>query len=373
VPRKVIDLPLKVEWLSILSPDGQVDKDLEPKLPDHDLRKLYKTMLQTRRLDERCLHLQRQGRIGTYGPCKGQEAIPLGVAYCLRKEDWLVPSYRELSAFLWRGWSIWQYIAWWGGHEKGNEVPPGINDLPIAVPIASQCQHAMGIAWGGKLRKDNTVCACFVGDGGTSQGDFHEALNFASVFKVPLVMVIQNNHWAISVPRSKQTGSQTLAQKALAYGMSALQVDGNDILAVVVAARELIEKARAGQGPQLMECVTYRLGMHTTADDPKKYRSEEEVKAWEKKDPLPRFRQYLRSRNLLDDKIEQLLEEEIRKELDRGVAEYERYQYDPYEFLRHMFAEPTPDLQRQEAEMRASLENGKPQPAPPRSAVTSDR
>ncbi len=364
MPRKKIDIPLTVEWLSVLSEDGTLDTSVEPKIPDADLRKLYKTMLLTRRLDERCLGMQRQGRIGTYGPCTGQEATALGMAYCLRKEDWLAPTYRELAAYLYRGWPVGTYLLWWGGHEAGSVVPAGVNDLPICVPIGSQCQYGMGIAWGCKLRKDSTVCAAFIGDGGTSQGDFHEALNFATVFQVPLVLMIQNNHWAISVPREKQAACQTLAQRAISYGMNALQIDGNDILAVIAACREAIEKARTGGGPQLIEAITYRLKMHTTADDPKKYRSEDVVKQWEKRDPLPRFRRYLYDKQLLDEKIEAVMEEEVKKLIDEGVAVYENHRHDKFEFLHHMYAEQTPDLARQEAELRDYLENGKPAPLP---------
>jgi len=351
-----VKLDHRIEKLSVLAPDGAVDAKLEPKLPSDDWIKLYKTMLQTRRLDERCLQMQRQGRIGTYGPCKGQEATPLGFAYALKKSDWFVPSYRELSAFLWRGWDIGRYMLWWGGHEEGSRIPEGVNDLPICVPIASQCQYAMGIAWGCKLRKDDTVCVCFVGDGGTSQGDFHEAMNFATVYKVPLVMVIQNNHWAISLPREKQTASATLAQKAVAYGLDGLQIDGNDILAALVAAREAIDKARAGGGPSLIEAITYRLSMHTTADDPKKYRSEAEVKEWEARDPLPRFRNYLLKKKILTETIEAELEKEIRAGLDESTRYYESYESNPYDMFHYMYAEPTPELRRQEAELRAHLE-----------------
>jgi pyruvate dehydrogenase E1 component alpha subunit len=364
VPRTPITVENKVEWLRILDQDGKVDPDLEPDIPEADLRKLYSFMLKTRRLDERCLRMQRQGRIGTYGPIKGQEATPLGFAYAMKPEDWLVPSYRELAAYLWRGWPVGKYMVWWGGHEYGSAVPEGINDLPICVPIASQCQYAMGIAWGCKLRKDNTVCVCFVGDGGTSQGDFHEALNYASVYQVPLVIVIQNNHWAISVPRRKQSHSPTLAQKALAYGMDALQIDGNDILAVVSAAREAIDKARSGGGPVLIEAITYRLLMHTTADDPRKYREEDEVKRWEARDPLIRFRTYLCDKGLLDEKIEQVIEEEIKKELDEGVEFYETFDFDKYEFFEHMYAEPTPELQQQRAALKKHLEAEQDESAP---------
>jgi TPP-dependent pyruvate/acetoin dehydrogenase alpha subunit len=287
------------------------------------------------------------------------------VAYALREEDWLVPSYRELPAYLWRGWPMERHMLWWGGNETGSKTPDGVNDLPLCVPIASQCQYAMGIAWGCKLRNDNTVCVCFVGDGGTSQGDFHEAMNFATVYNVPLVMIVQNNHWAISLPRHKQTASQTIAQKAIAYGLDALQIDGNDVLSVIVAAREAVEKARTGGGPALIEAITYRLAMHTTADDPRKYRSEEEVAEWEARDPLPRFRDYLRSRKLLDEQAESMIEKEIRDEIDQAVERYEKHHDDPYDLFKYMYEEMTPELERQMAELKEHLG----EPAPPAAAT----
>lgn len=364
MPRDSIPITSKLEKLSILAPDGTVDKKLDPRLPDSDLRKLYKYMLFARILDERCLHLQRQGRMGTYGPCRGQEAVGTAVAYCLTADDWLVPSYRELPAFLWRGWPLDRYLLWWGGHEIGSCIPEGVNDLPICVPIASQCQYAAGIAWGMKLRKHKHVVACFCGDGGTSEGDFHESLNWASVFKVPLVMVVQNNHWAISVPLRRQMACQTIAQRAVAYGMDAMQVDGNDVLAVVTAVKEAVEKARAGGGPSLIEAVTYRVWMHTTADDPKKYRSQEEVAAWEAKDPIARFRTYLKDRKLLTETVEREIEQEIREEIDSAIKAYETYRHDPYEFFHYMYSEMTPELKKQLAELRDYLENASGSGAP---------
>ncbi|MFQ6048254.1 MAG: pyruvate dehydrogenase (acetyl-transferring) E1 component subunit alpha [Phycisphaerae bacterium] len=360
MPREQIQIPCRVESLSILSADGTLDRQLEPSIDDADLVRLYRMMLAARRFDQRCLHLQRQGRIGTYGPCKGQEATPLGVAYRLREDDWLVPSYRELSAHLWRGWPMERILCYWGGHELGCAVPEGINDLPFCVPIASQCQHARGIAWGCKLRKDHSVCACFVGEGGTSQGDFHEAMNFATVYKVPLVMIVQNNHWAISLPRCKQTASQTIAQKAVAYGIDGLQIDGNDLLAVITAAGEAIEKARSGGGPTLIEAVTYRLAMHTTADDPKKYRSDQEVAEWEARDPLPRFAGYLRGKKLLDETTEATIEEGVRAEIDRAIEIYETYRPDPHDLFKFTYEEMTPELRRQMAEVRTHMEGTAP-------------
>jgi pyruvate dehydrogenase E1 component alpha subunit len=355
VPRETIHLSCRVETLSVLAPDGQVDAALEPVIPDGDLLKLYKTMLLARRLDERCLLLQRQGRMGTYGPSKGQEAASLGPAYVLRPDDWLVPSFREYAAVLWRGWPPQNWMLMWGGFEAGNIVPEGINDLPIAVPIATQCQYGMGIAWGCKLRGNGGVCVTFCGDGATSEGDFHEALNFAGVYGLPLVMVVENNGWAISLPRSAQTASKTLAQKALAYGFDGLQVDGNDILGMIVATTEAVEKARSGGGPTLIEAVTYRLMMHTTADDPKKYRSEAEVKEWEARDPLLRFATYLRNKKLLSAGVEKVIDEEIAGQIEAGTRAYEACRTDPVKFFEYMCAEMTPELRAQQAELKEYL------------------
>jgi pyruvate dehydrogenase E1 component alpha subunit len=367
VPREELKIARRVESLSVLAADGKVDEELEPHLEPTELRRLYKTMLASRRLDERCLMLQRQGRMGTYGPSKGQEAASLGVAQVLTAEDWFVPSFRETAGLLWRGWPMHTWMLFWGGHEAGNRVPDAVNDLPTCVPIASQCQYGMGIAWGCKLRGAQHVCAAFCGDGGTSEGDFHEAMNFAGVYSLPLVMVVQNNHWAISIPRSKQTASQTIAQKAIAYGMDGIQVDGNDILGVIVAMREAVEKARTGGGPTLIEAVTYRLSMHTTADDPKKYRTEAEVEKWTPRDPLTRFTAYLKKKGLLEDKVARVIDEEIAAELDRETKLYEEHRADPLEFFEHMYATLPPELQRQRAELQAYLESKK------RTAVESVR
>jgi pyruvate dehydrogenase E1 component alpha subunit len=356
VPRQPLKIPLRIDWLSVLNAQGEVDPALEPALSQGDWCRLYRTMLASRQLDERCLQLQRQGRMGTYGPSKGQEAVSLGAAYVLEQRDWLCPSFRETAGLLWRGWPMQNLMYFWGGYELGNVIPDGVNDLPMSVPIASQCQYGMGIAWGCKLKGDGAVCLTFCGDGATSEGDFHEAMNFAGVFNLPLIMLVQNNHWAISIPRENQTRSQTIAQKAIAYGVPGLQVDGNDLLAVIVGVREAVERARTGGGPTLIEAVTYRLAMHTTADDPKKYRTEEEVKQWEARDPLPRLRKYLTEKGLLDEKIEKQLAEEIAAQLEQAVNEYLNAKTEPTEFFDYMYAAKTPELQRQQAELQHYLQ-----------------
>lgn len=363
MPRETIKIGQKIESLRILAPDGTIDKAdkaLEPKIADEELLKLFQTALASRMFDERCFMLQRQGRIGTYGPTKGQEIASLAFIYCIGHDDWFVPSFRETAAMLWRGWPMDKIMLWWAGHEIGATPPEGNNDLPICVPVSSQCQYGMGIAWAQKLRKTGNVCVTFVGDGGTSEGDFHEAMNFAGVYKLPLIQVVQNNHWAISIPREHQTASPTIAQKAVAYGFDGIQVDGNDVLACVTAGREAVEKARKGGGPTLIEAVTYRLGVHTTADDPKKYRKDEEVKPWEKKDPILRFRAYLQKKKLLDEKIEEQMAEEIRARLDEATKKFESYRHNKSEFLDYVYAQPTPELLRQKAELEDYLNwNGK--------------
>jgi pyruvate dehydrogenase E1 component alpha subunit len=357
VPRGRIDLRHHVESLSILAPDGTVDETLDPHLDPQDLRRLFRTMLLARRIDERGLLLQRQGRIGTFGPTIGQEAASIGPAFVLRKDDWLIPCFREVPAMLWRGWPIEKPILFWAGHEAGCQVPEGVNDLPTCVPVASQCLHAAGIAWGLKLDGQQAVAIGFVGDGGTSEGDFHEAMNIAGVFNLPLVMVVQNNQWAISLPRAKQTASPTIAQKALAYGFNGLQADGNDILAMIVATREAVQQAREGGGPTLIEAMTYRLAAHTTADDPKRYRVEQEVEEWKPRDPLIRLEKFLRSHGLMNDDQHAALEKEIEQEISAAVERAESYQPDVFEPFRHCFATMPPELQAQMHEFEEYLKD----------------
>jgi len=355
VPRAKIELTNQVESLSILAPDGTVDEALDPRLDPDALGRLFRGMLLARRCDERFLRLQRQGRIGTYGPALGQEAASLGPAFAIGKNDWFVPSFRELAGLLYRGWAMDRLILWWAGNEAGATVPEGMRDLPVCVPVSSQCLYAAGVAWGCKLRKEPSVTVCFVGDGGTSEGDFHEAMNVAGVFGLPLVMIVQNNQWAISLPRARQTASATIAQKAIAYGMNGIQADGNDVFAMIVAAREAAEQARSGGGPTLIEAVTYRMGVHTTADDPKKYRSDEEVERWKGRDPFERFRLYMEKQGLIDEKSLAAMEEEVADEISRAVEQAEAYRPDPEEPFRHCFAEMPPHLLAQLKEFQAYL------------------
>jgi len=368
MPRTPIEPQFTVEHLSILDSDGNLDSALEPSIAPDELKRLHRAMLLGRRFDERMLRLQRQGRIGTFAPIKGQEAAQIGSVAALRRTDWMVPSFRETASMLWRGWTMERILLFFAGYLEGGQPTPEQRDLPICIPVATQLPHAVGLAYAAQYRGDDAVVMAYCGDGATSEGDFHEAMNFAGVWHVPVVFVCQNNQWAISVPLKKQTHSRTIAQKALAYGLPGVQVDGNDVLAVYAAAREAVDRARAGDGPTLIECVTYRLGFHTTADDPSKYRSEEEVTMWEKKDPLTRFRAYLEQRNLLESDIESRVDEEIAAAVQRFEATPPA---DPLTMFDHAYAELPPDLEAQRAEMAVREAAGPPRvgeptPLPPR-------
>jgi pyruvate dehydrogenase E1 component alpha subunit len=359
MPRKVIDLEYQVEYLSILDKDGKVDEDLEPDISEELLLKMHRYMLLARRFDERMLKLQRQGRIGTFAPVKGQEAAQLGSIAPLNDDDWMVPAFRETGAELWRGRKMENILIYFGGYEEGGEVPEGVNNLPISVPVGSQMLHAVGIAWGIKYRGEKQVAITYFGDGATSQGDFHEALNFAGVFQLPVIFLNQNNQWAISVPRERQTSSKTLAQKAVGQGVPGIQVDGNDILAVYVATQEAVERARKGEGPTMIEAVTYRMSVHTTADDPTRYREDEEVKEWEERDPLDRFQIYLKEKGVLTDEKIAALEEDVDQEIREAVQAAEEMmedEADPLLMFKYEYAEMPAYLEEQRESMKERLQ-----------------
>ena len=352
MPRTIVEPQFTVEHLSILDSDGTLDSALDPDVPPEDLKRLHRAMRLGRRFDERMLRLQRQGRIGTFAPIKGQEAAQIGSVATLRRTDWMVPSFRETAAMLWRGWTMEHILLFFAGYLEGGQPAPDQRDLPICIPVGGQLPHAVGLAYAAQYRGDDSVVMVYCGDGATSEGDFHEAMNFAGVWHLPLVFLVQNNQWAISVPLKKQTHSRTIAQKALAYGFPGLQVDGNDVLAVYAASREAVERARAGEGPTLIECVTYRLGVHTTSDDPTKYRSAEEVEAWERKDPLTRFGAYLQQRNL----VEPGLDEAIDADIARAVEAFEAVGApDPLVMFDHAYATRSVALEGQRAEMAGRL------------------
>lgn len=356
MPRTHTDLPCKVDYMSILDEHNQIDRELEPDLPQDLLRTMYDKMLLSRRFDERMLKLQRQGQLGTFAPVKGQEAAQIGAVAALDSSDWIVPSYREIAAYVWRDLPLEGMLLYNAGYNEGGRVPDEHHFLPPSIPVGSQMLHAAGLAYGLRFQHKQEIVLTFFGDGATSQGDFHEAMNFAGVFACPVIFLCQNNRYAISVPRSKQTSSKTLAQKALAYDIPGIQVDGNDVLAVYRAVSDAALRARDEHQPTLIECLTYRLSVHTTVDDPKKYRSDQEVKEWEQRDPLPRFQRYLQDKGILsDDDIEQN-EEAIEQHLKRATQAWkdqmDKLDY-PAAMFEHLLAEVPPALQEQRDEFLA--------------------
>jgi pyruvate dehydrogenase E1 component alpha subunit len=344
--------PLKGKMLQILHPDGSIEDDLVPDLNDEKVLSFYREMVLIRRGDTRALALQRQGRMGTYAPILGQEAAQVGSIHALGEEDWIFPSFRELGVCTLRGVPLRDIYLYWMGDERGSMTPEGVNVFPISIPVGTHLPHAVGAAWAAKLQGDDICTIAYFGDGATSKGDFHEALNFAGVFQTPTIFFCQNNQYAISVPRKTQSASKTLAQKAIAYGFSGVQVDGNDVFAVYAATKEAREKAVSGGGPTLIEAVTYRVGPHTTADDPTKYRTDEELEAWKPLDPLVRVQMYLRGKGLWSEELENEIQTEAEQIVNQAIEEAESIEEaSPEEIFRYTFEELTPQLQEQKDEL----------------------
>jgi pyruvate dehydrogenase E1 component alpha subunit len=348
--------PLKGKMFQILKPDGTLQPGLKPPIDDKETLTLYQKMLFVRLADQRGLLLQRQGRFGTYAPIWGQEACQIGSAYVLQKGDWIFPAFREIGATLMMGIALKDFMLYWMGNEIGSRAPEGINMLPVSIPVGSHIPHAVGAAWAAKLRGDKIVAVAYFGDGATSKGDFHEAMNFAGVFKTPTIFICQNNQFAISVPRSRQTASATIAQKAIAYGFDGIQVDGNDLFAVIAATKEAVDKARSGGGPTLIEGVTFRFGPHTTADDPTKYRTDEEIERWKPLDPMVRLRSYLKAKGLWGEEVETRMTEDAQKGIDQSVKEAEAVPAPELkEIFEYVFAEMTPPLNEQLEYLKSTL------------------
>lgn len=306
---------------SLINPDGTVRDRLPITL--EEMRGLYADMVEARTYDHKCMAMQRQGRLATYAPFEGQEAAQIGAAAALRADDWVAGTYRD-AALMWRaGYSWWLLIAGRSGDERGGQAAEGVNVLPPSITVGGHMIHAVGLAWAETLRGSDRVALTSFGDGATSEGDFHEAMNFAAVFQTPTIFLCQNNGFAISYPRSEQTISESIAMKADGYGMPGVQVDGNDVAAVLTVVREAIETARKGGGPSLIEAVTYRLGPHTTADDPARYRDEDEAVGWRERDPLERVRLLLERASGWDLEWQAELETNAATAIEEAVAQAE--------------------------------------------------
>jgi pyruvate dehydrogenase E1 component alpha subunit len=351
--------PLKGERLQILDETGTPRAGLEPSLPAEVLRTMYFRMVLARVADSKALKLQRQGRLGTYAPSRGHEACQVGTASAMTSRDWIFPYFRDLGMYITLGYPLEDYFYFWMGNEAGLRTPEGLNIFPLAIPVASQILHAVGAGMAANYKKLPIAVFTTFGDGATSEGDFHEAMNFAGVFKTPNVFVCYNNQFAISVPLSRQTASATIAQKALAYGFRGVQVDGNDILAVWSAAKEAAESARQGGGPTLIEAYTYRMGDHTTSDDAARYRTKEEVEGWEKKDPVARLRAYLEKKGLWDAAYGKEVQDKAGEIVDKAVEEAEaRPPAAVEELFAFTYAAMTPNLREELAEVEAGRKEG---------------
>jgi pyruvate dehydrogenase E1 component alpha subunit len=349
--------PLKGKILRILDESGKiVDKTHDPGLDDGQLVAAYRAMLRARVVDDKAVQFQRQKRIHTLPVNRGHEAASVGSALALEADDWMVQSYRELGAVLLKGGTIKNHLLYFKGSEWGSVHPGRPRLLPLSVPIGSQITHAAGIAHAIQYRGGREVAIAYFGDGGTSQGDFHEGINWAAVFKVPAIFFCTNNQYAISLNRRRQTISATLAQKAVAYGIPGIQVDGNDLLAVYAATRAAAERARAGEGPTLIEALSYRLGAHTTADDPSLYRPREEEQEWAGREPLIRMRALLESRGLWDEAREEACRAEVAAETDAAMQEVDAQDETPLpEVFAWQYADTPADLLQQQAEHEAFL------------------
>ncbi len=330
------------------------------------LLEVYRAMLRIRVLDERMMTLQRQGRIGFYGTCSGQEAATCASAYALRGSDWIVPALREAGVMLMRGFPLMPYIAQVFGNSgdvtKGRQMPShqagrSVNQVSWGSCIGSQLPHAVGVAFAAKLQKHDTVAMAYLGDGATSSNDFHTAMNFAAVFKAPVVFVCQNNHWSISIPTHRQTASESIAIKAVAYGMPGVKVDGNDPEAVYAACAAAVDRARSGGGPTLVECETYRMGAHSSSDDPTRYRDQAEVDAWKKRDPIDRTRARLIKLKGLTEAGDVLLREELLRQINAAIKEAEALPNPPMTTLfEDVYFDLPWHLKAQQEEFRVALE-----------------
>jgi pyruvate dehydrogenase E1 component alpha subunit len=325
---------VKLDVIRVMDDEGRViHPEYEPKLSGDELRKIFRTIVLIRILDERMLRLQRQGRLGFYLSSIGEEATHIGAAHALRPTDWLYPAYREVGAALFRGYDLRTFMCQMFGNAldpvKGRQMPVHhtvrkLNFVTISSPVATQIPHAVGTAWAAKLSGKDDVALAFFGEGGTSTPIFHSSLNLAAVVKSPAILMCRNNGWAISVPRSVQTAAATFAQKAVAYGMPGVLVDGNDVLAIIHAVSEAAARGRRGDGPTLIEARTYRRGAHSSSDDPSVYREPAEPKEWERRDPLDRLRKYMLARNQVTAELEQQMRDEINEQITDALAFAER-------------------------------------------------
>lgn len=337
-----------------------VSEEYKSLITEDLLKQIYRQLVRIRTFDRKCISLQRQGRIGTYAPFEGQEGAQVGSAYALQEDDWMYPTYRDHGATMTFGHSLKNILAYWNGRNEACVPPKGRNIFPPAVPIATQLPHAAGTAYAEKRKGTKNAVICYFGDGATSEGDFHEGMNIASVFQAPVVFFNQNNSFAISVPIEKQMRSKTIAQKALAYDIPGIRVDGNDAFAIYFETQKALERARNGEGPTLIEAVTWRYGAHTTADDPTKYRDQKESDMRrEKGDPILRVELYMKNQGLYDEDWITTMKEEVAGEIDQAIEEMENMpKANPEDLFDYVFEKPTWTIEEQKKSYFASIGRG---------------
>lgn len=350
-----------VGLFTVLRDDGSADPDRDPKIARETLVSAYRHLRRLRMLDARMIVLQRQGRVGFYGACTGQEAVPIATGLVLEKDDWVFPALREQSVMLVRDFPLREFVAQVFGNSgdvlKGRQMPSHqsgrkVNQVSWSSCIGPQIPQAVGAAFAMKKKKSSSIAVGFCGDGATSQPDFHAAMTFAAAFAAPVLLVCQNNHWSISVPTARQTASKTIAVKGRAYGIPSVRVDGNDLLAVYKVLSDAAVRARRGDGPTFVEALTYRIGAHSTSDDPSRYRTDAEVEAWKKKDPVDRLSKHLRHLGAIDDAWEKSLDEELAAEIGAVIKEVEAMPAPPRTSLfDDVYAEPPWHLREQRAEL----------------------
>jgi len=341
-----------VEPLRILAPDGSVLRpDLVPRLTDEELKELMRRMVFTRAWDERAVNLGRQGRLGFYAPVSGQEASMVGSEFALNRDDFICPGYRDMPQIVWHGLPMHQAFLYSRGHQHGGRIPEDVHVLMPQIIIGAQLLHANGVAMAFKLRNERRVVITYTGDGGSSEGDFYEALNFAGVFRLPVIFFVQNNGYAITTPLSRQTAALSIAHKAVAAGIRGVQVDGMDVLAVYAATKEAAELARNGEGATLIEAVTYRYRPHSMADDPSKYRTKSEEEEWNRLDPLIRFGKFLEAKGLWSDEETARVREEAKKTVNEEIRKAEQAEKMTVPgLIDSMFERTPPHLEEQKAE-----------------------
>jgi pyruvate dehydrogenase E1 component subunit alpha len=342
------------ELQQILASDGELVG--EPPLDIEESRRLYRVMVAARLYDRKGTALQRQGRLATYAPFEGQEAAQIGCSAALRSDDWMVATYRDAAAMAFHGYPRTLLLLGRMGDERGGSPPEGVNVLPPSITVGAHMLHAVGLAWAEKLQGRDRIALTSFGDGATSEGDFHEAMNFAGVYQTPVVFLCQNNQYAISLRRDRQTASATIAGKADGYGVPGVLVDGNDLFAVYSVTAEAVQRARSGGGPTFIEALTYRLGPHTTSDDPSRYRPDEEEKEWRERDPIERVRRYLEGRGVWSKEWQEEIEREESAAIEAAVEEAEALApQEPEQIFESMFAEMTPQLREQQRMLIESL------------------